>query len=334
MRKLKWLTMLLAGYFISIPIYAENIVNVSISINKIYGINTIDQTYKIDGYLVASWQDDSNPLKPKTGQSIYENQSADSIISNNKIWFPAFEFINTVGKQQTANKRLIFSSTGGITYNERFQGTFSTEMDFRRFPFDDQNFEIIMEPFSYEKNQLSFGKAHVFLEEPDNKTLSEWEIKGKPKATINEHVYHHLDDAESTFFSRLTISIEAQRKADYYLWQFILPLSIILAASWSVFWITGFPERLSTSFTMMLTVVAYTFYTSNILPRLPYTTFIQRMIIMGYLSIFASILIIIFVKVLKENKHKADNIIRYCRYIFPGFYLLSIFIMARVNNLL
>ncbi|NVK72158.1 gamma-aminobutyric-acid receptor subunit beta [Marinomonas sp. CT5] len=333
-RHLKWLTIIFVGYFFAAPIYAKNIVNVSISINKIYGINTIDQTYKIDGYLVASWQDTTNPLKPKTGQRIYENQTADTIIGDGNIWFPAFEFINTVGKQQTANKRLIFSSTGEITYNERFQGTFSTEMDFRRFPFDDQNFEIIMEPFSYEKNQLTFGKAHVFLEEPDNKSLSEWEIKGKPQATISEHVYHHLDDAEKTFFSRLKISIKAQRKADYYLWQFILPLSIIVAASWSVFWIKGFPERINTSFTMMLTVVAYTFYTSNILPRLPYTTFIQRMIIMGYLSIFASILIIIFIKVREQGGHKTEHIMRYCRYLFPGFYLFSILILARLDNLL
>ncbi|SBS31076.1 Cys-loop ligand-gated ion channel [Marinomonas spartinae] len=331
---LKWLTIALVGCLISLPAQAKHIVNVSISINKIYGINTVDQTYKIDGYLVASWQDNTIKLKPKTGQRIYENQSADKIISKDNVWFPAFEFINTVGKRQTANKRLIISSTGEVTYNERFQGTFSTEMDFRHFPFDEQNFKIIMEPFSYEKSQLVFGSAHIFLEKPDNKSLSEWKIEDKPKATVSQHVYHHLDDAENTFFSRLTISIKAQRKADYYLWQFILPLSIILAASWSVFWIRGFPERLNTSFTMMLTVVAYTFYTSNILPRLPYTTFIQRMIIMGYLSIFASILIIIFVKVREQNGHNAEQIMRYCRYLFPGFYLLSILIMAGVNNLL
>ncbi|PKF80426.1 gamma-aminobutyric-acid receptor subunit beta [Vibrio sp. vnigr-6D03] len=317
--------------FLSFSTKAQHVIHTSFSINKIYGVNTIDQTYKIDGYLVATWQDVKHPLKPKSGVRLIENQHLDKLLEEGS-WVPAFEFINIIGQRLTPNKRLVITSNGDITYNERFQGTFTTEMDFRRFPFDRQSFEIIMEPFSFDQERLKFGDASVYVEELTNKIISEWDMESTPTAKVSQHSYHHLDDAESTYYSRLTVTIDANRKPNYYLWQFILPLSLILVASWAVFWIEGFSERLMTSFTMMLTVVAYTFYTSSLLPRLPYTTFIERMIIMGYVSIFAAILIIVFVKIREEKGKTTHALIPYCRTAFPTFFLAAIAILIGVNS--
>ncbi|UAB69958.1 gamma-aminobutyric-acid receptor subunit beta [Vibrio sp. SCSIO 43132] len=325
------LTLLFMLNFLPFSSLAQQVIHTSFSINKIYGVNTIDQTYKIDGYLVATWQDPNHPLKPKSGIRRIENRHLDRMLEDGS-WMPAFEFINIIGQRLTPNKRLVITDEGGITYNERFQGTFTTEMDFRRFPFDNQSFEIIMEPFSFDQQSLKFGDASVFVEEMTNKTISEWEMDTSSTAKVSRHSYHHLDSAESTDYSRLTVTIDATRKPNYYLWQFILPLSLILIASWAVFWIEGFSERLMTSFTMMLTVVAYTFYTSSLLPRLPYTTFIERMIIMGYVSIFAAILIIVFVKIREERGKPTHGLIPYCRSIFPTFFLAAIAILIGVNS--
>jgi hypothetical protein len=43
----------------------------------------------------------------------------------------------------------------------------------------------------------------------------------------------------------------------------------------------------------MLTVVAFAFYTTNILPKLPYTSFLNALVIVGYLSIFVGILVVL-----------------------------------------
>ncbi|MDW6004650.1 ligand-gated ion channel [Vibrio mangrovi] len=318
-------------YLCSPELYAQYVVDTSVSINKIYGVNTVDQTYKVDGYLVTSWYEPDTTYRPASGERVYENHQAEQLM-NAGMWVPAFEFINIIGKRQTANMRLVITADGRVTYNERFQGLFTTEMDFRQFPFDHQIFELIMEPFSYEQAQLVFGSARIDIETLDNQSLSEWQMQGEPEARVSRSDYAHLQSGALSHFSRLTISIEASRKPDYYLWRFILPLSLILVASWAVFWIEGFSERLMTSFTMMLTVVAYTFYTSSLLPRLPYTTLIERMVIMGYVSIFAAILVIVFVKIREEKGRPVKHVIPRCRAIFPTLFLIAMSMLIGVNS--
>ena len=107
-----------------------------------------------------------------------------------------------------------------------------------------------------------------------------------------------------------------------------MPLSLIIAASWAVFWVDGFSDRLQTSFTMMLTVVAYAFYTSNILPRLPYTTLIEQLVIAGYCSIFVAVLLLVFVEHQQSRQRDAQWLVQRCRWAFPLCSLLVVLALA------
>ncbi|MBP2858529.1 gamma-aminobutyric-acid receptor subunit beta [Dickeya oryzae] len=296
-------------------------VSVSIFINKIYGVNTLDQTYKVDGDLVAQWTD--KPRKtPGDKPLIVENSQVEWWIKNG-LWVPALEFINVVGSPDTGNKCLILFPDGRVIYNARFLGAFSNDMDFRQFPFDHQQFVLELEPFSYNNQQLRFSSIKVYTEHIDDEEIDEWEIRGKVATYISDIRYNHLSSVQpnQNDFSRITVQIDAVRNPSHYLWSFILPLGLIIAASWSVFWLESFSERLQTSFTLMLTVVAYAFYTSNILPHLPYTTIIDQMIIAGYGSIFAAILLIIFAHHRQVNGVEDERLIRRCRLVFPLSFL-------------
>ncbi|ACS84169.1 ligand-gated ion channel [Musicola paradisiaca] len=319
--RILWLCMV---FFISLPAWSlpqnsqsdarPTSVEVSIFINKIYSVNTLEQTYKVDGYMVAQWTD--APRKtPNNKPLIIENNQIDPFIAKGQ-WVPALEFINVVGSPDTSNKRLVLYPDGRVIYNARFLGTFSNDMDFRRFPFDRQQFVLELEPFSYSNQHLRFSKVTVYNENVGNQDIDEWWMTGTPVTRISNVHYDHLDAGENEY-SRVTVQIDARRNPSYYLWSFILPLGLIIAASWSVFWLESFSEQLQTAFTLMLTVVAYAFYTSNILPRLPYTTIIDQMIITGYGSIFASILLIIFAYHHQMEGTPDRVLIRRCRVIFP-----------------
>ncbi|WP_192456559.1 gamma-aminobutyric-acid receptor subunit beta [Musicola keenii] len=288
-------------------------------INKIYSVNTLEQTYKVDGYIIAEWRD-AVPKLPGGKPLIIENSRVDKFIANGQ-WVPALEFINVVGTPESANKRLILYPDGRVTYDTRFLGTFSNDMDFRRFPFDHQQFVLELEPFSYSNQRLRFSKVTVYNENVGNQDIDEWWVIGKPTTRIGNVHYDHLEAGENEY-SRVTVQIDARRNPSYYLWSFILPLGLIIAASWSVFWLESFSEQLQTAFTLMLTVVAYAFYTSNILPRLPYTTIIDQMIITGYGSIFASILLIIFAYHHQKEGIPDRVLIRRCRVVFPVVIML------------
>lgn len=304
-------------------------ITVKIQLNKIYGINTVDETYIVDGYLVASWKTPKNTIKQNDviENSIYENQIADEKIGK-EIWVPAFEFINVVGNRNIANKQIILHKNGQTTYNERFNAVFATSMDFKMFPFDTQVFTIQLEAFSYDNKKL------VFLQTKNPKDFfiegmsEEWKVIDK-KAYVNTQDYSHLsEDGNAVGFSRYNQEVVAKRKIQYYLLQFILPLFLIITISWSVFWISNLSDQLATNFTLMLTVVAFNFNTSNILPSLPYSTFMESLITLGYLSIFISLIIIILGNHLKSQNFNYKRLMNRCKYIFPISFLLLTLLQA------
>ena len=294
------------------------VMQVNIFLNKIYDVDTLDETYTMDGYLVAQWQSDE--VAVDASKRTYENAEVDALVASG-FWLPALEFINVVGSPEIGNKRLVVLENGLVIFNSRFLATFTTEMDFRRFPFDQQNFVLQLEPFSYPLQQLSFGSVEVSAENLSSEQPSEWRLQGYANAEISSVSYSHLIDtgtgAGSEQYSRITVSVVGERNPSYYLWTFFLPLSLIIAASWAIFWLDNFSDRLQTSFTLMLTVVAYAFYTSNILPRLPYTTLIEQLVITGYCSIFAAVLLVLYVQHQSNKGHNAESLLRICRLLFP-----------------
>jgi len=305
--------------------YIENksrptLIDVEIQINKIYDINTVNETYIIDGYLVANWKNPES--ENKTTPAIYENQLVEEEISNG-LWVPAFEFINVIGSRDISNKRIALKENGQVTYNERFRAVFTGVMDFRSFPFDTQKFSIQLEAFSYDNKTLVFSNDEPKEPWKVNEMSEEWEILSK-KVYVNSVKYPHLDKTEKTVFSRYNIDITASRKTSYYIWQFIVPLFLIIIISWSVFWIPDFTDKLATSFTLMLTVVAFNFNTSSILPKLPYRTLIESLTTLGYLTIFVSLLVVVFGHSLTKNSARLSfpELMEISKYIIPISFIL------------
>lgn len=312
-----WLCLVAFASADSVPQNEPVQASVKMFLNKIYDVNTLDETYKVDGYVVIQWKVPNLPKGVEGGRT-YENDQMDKL-ARRGLWMPAFEFINVVGSPDWGNKRLVVAADGLITYNARFLATFTADMDFRRFPFDRQHFVLELEPFSYGIKQLQFRDITVFSEGLDDGVVNEWMLGQTPRVGLSKVVYQHLSDGHpgDNTFSRVTVDITAIRNPSYYLWSFLLPLALIMGASWTVFWLPSFSERLQTSFTMMLTVVAYSFYTSNILPRLPYTTLIEKLVIIGYGSIFTAVLLIMFAHGRKLRGKSDESFIHRCRLYFP-----------------
>lgn len=141
-------------------------VAVSIHINNIYSINTVDETYQLDGYIVYRWKDERMKFTPdsiRKEPKVYINDCAKELILE-KLWIPKCEFINVQGEEECPNMRIEISSDGGILFTERFFGTFITNMNFEKFPFDSQSFKIIVEPWGFNKEQVMLVSPQLFPE--------------------------------------------------------------------------------------------------------------------------------------------------------------------------
>lgn len=305
-------------------------VSMSIHINKIYNVNALNETYSIDGYMLATWRDkelfktliknyeldDRN----KSNSLSIENLKLDNLIAKG-LWVPVIEFINVIGERNVPNKRIVVLKSGEVNYNERFDATFTSDMDFRHFPFDKQTFSIQIESFSQNQQEMFFCNPKISLKDDKDFSMVEWSVVDSV-ASVSEKHYDYLKQT----FSLYTADIVSKRASTYYLWNFILPLFLIIIASWSIFWIDDYQAQLGTAFTLMLTVVAFGFYTSNILPHLPYTSFLDSLVIVGYISIFVSTLIIIMSHTLSRECTESVyfSLIRVCRWSIPSIVIISV----------
>jgi hypothetical protein len=306
-------------------------VSVNIHINNIYNINTVNETYQVDGYLIYKWLDERMRFTPDSileDPQIYINDRARTLITK-KIWFPSCEFVNVQGSKASPNIRIEISSDGNILYAERFFETFFSNMNFRSFPFDNQYFNIVIETWGYNNKKVVLVNPQLFPKLNDNdycQVIDKWQINSM-NADICVKVYDHLGNADkdSRTWSRVEFKINAQRMAGYFIWQVFLPLFIIIVASFVIFWIRDFGIQIGVSFSLMLTVVAFNFYSASILPKLPYNTYIESVIILGYVFIFLGIIAVIINYRLNLSRKlaKKDKLLNLYRYIFPVVYIIS-----------
>jgi hypothetical protein len=314
-------------------------VDARININKIYNIDTVNETYQVDGYLVFIWKDERlrfDPAEAHCDPVVHKDQGVEKCLEND-FWYPCCELVNVQGSRDRSHMRLEIYSDGKILYTERFFGTFFADMDFRRFPFDSQTFQVVLEPWGLNQKVLKFSSAEIFPALENGKDLiSKWDVESI-SCTITNKVYDHLQGetvADATW-SRVVFEVNADRKVGYFVWQVLLPLFIIIFSSFFIFWINDFSIQIGIGFSLMLTVAAFNFFSASILPKLPYNTFIESIITAGYIFIFFGILCIVINGKLEDSgKDKRKNkLVCIYRYAFPVLFfvtILTLYLMCKI----
>jgi hypothetical protein len=149
-------------------------------------------------------------------------------------------------------------------------------------------------------------------------TLPEWHVLGIESDVDQVETIRSLRP-----FSRLVVELEVDRKAGFYLWKVLLPLFVIVALSWSVFWMGGerFAARSRITATGVLTIVAYQFAIGNTLPRVPYLTLMDELMIASFLLIAITVIENLLVAHYQESDPaRALRVDRTARWLFPALY--------------
>jgi gamma-aminobutyric acid receptor subunit beta len=113
-----------------------------------------------------------------------------------------------------------------------------------------------------------------------------------------------------------------------YIWKVILLLILIVAMSWTVFWID--PEnigiQISIAITSMLTLIAYRFAIDLVVPRVPYATRLDEFIFGGTALIFLSLVEVNVTSRLVHNGRKvlAEKIDGFSRVFFPLIFVIVV----------
>ena len=267
-------------------------VRLSLNINKIHDIRPVAESFNLDAYLAVNWRDQ------RAGRLVTDHRTSltfeDEQLEewHGKLWMPALEIINILGSKSVSNRRLIVYADGRVFYNERFSATLHAPMNFRRFPFDTQLLRIVIEPFSYSASKLRFSElSRVYPTENAAWPMLEWRAVAR-SCRVGEQQYEYLADSTAERkFAQFAFTLQVERLPGYFVLQIILPLAVIMLCAWSVFFVKDGATQLSLISTLMLTVYAFNFFITDSLPKLPYGTFLGKLITISFIAIFLQLLV-------------------------------------------
>ena len=250
-------------------------------------------------------------------------------ISLDDIWSPGLVFINSGRKFQTRPREVGIGPGGSVKYVQRYYGTMATYHDLHDFPFDSQIIRLSLVPFEWTEEDVQLVVNEKATGRRELLNVSDWkveEVKGAIRSRNN--------DTQEGSASVYDFLITAHRFTSYYLWKVILPLCLIVAMSWCVFWIdpAQYGPQIGLSATSMLTLIAFIFATTNMVPELGYFTrldlFIGGSTILVFLALLESLTVTYLVS--GDRKKLAHRFDMGCRFVFPlAFAVLFVVVLFR-----
>jgi len=249
--------------------------------------------------------------------------------SLDEIWHPRLQVANLRQGNSTLPEIAEVSPAGTVTYRQRLLGQFSQKFDLSDFPLDIQALSIQLVAMGNLENDVVFV-AHPEIPSgvvPDV-AISDWKILG---SDAGPRAYQPMPGVEPR--AGYVLEFEAKRSIGYYRTKIIMPLLLIVAMSWLVFWID--PElagpQISLAVTSVLTLIAYRFMVGGMLPKISYLTrmdwFTSASTMLVFLTLVEATVTVMLTK--RGRPERAQAIDRISRGGFPLAYVF-VFVWAFV----
>ena len=244
-----------------------------------------------------------------------------------EVWHPRLQVANLRQGNTTLPEIAEVSPDGMVTYRQRLLGQFSQKLDLSDFPLDRQTLSIQL---------VSMGNLDdevVFVQYPGipsgvvpDVAISDWKIL---ESRGGNKPYQPLPGVQGR--AGYLLEFDAKRFVGYYRTKIIMPLLLIVAMSWLVFWID--PElagpQISLAVTSVLTLIAYRFMVGSMLPKISYLTrmdwFTSASTVLVFLTLVEATFTVMLTK--RGRPEKAQAIDRYSRWGFPLAYVF-VFVWA------
>jgi len=268
-------------------------------------------SFEVEMFVDLSWRDHRLAFTSQTGQPmVFLEEEAEEKLS--EIWSPDIEIQNEVEQRSTDSIELIIFPDGTVQYEESFGAVVNARLDLRRFPFDKQTFDLEIQSFVWDQNDLKLIVNEQQLGMNTDFYTPEWTVTG-----IEALLSQRSEIRDEVAFSTLTLRIHATRHGGHYLLRILMPLMFVMILAWSILWADPV-DRVRVGFIALLTVVATHTVISRSLPRLHYPTFSDILLMICYF--YAAVIVVesIWVnRVALKSTERASQIDRKMRWILP-----------------
>ncbi len=303
----------LAHADISRPIDNENNptkVKVKIFLIDIDDVDGASQSFEANVYYELRWND---PRLINKNGGVQSRSLAD-------IWNPRVQIINQQRVWKSFQDVAEVSPSGDVIYRQRVWGNFSQPLELNDFPFDQQIFEINLGTVGHYSDEIELvvdpgSEISKKFSLPDWDVIN-WDVKVGSKQIFSNKKPHDM----------VTLSFKAHRRAGYFIGKVIIPLILVVAMSWAVFWIDpkASGTMVSVAITAMLTLIAYRFAVGANLPKVDYMTRLDLFILCSSIMVFTSLVQVMITSHFANSDRLtlARNIDLWCRWLFPTIFVL------------
>ena len=230
-----------------------------------------------------------------------------------------FEFMN--GRASTIEK--IIDEPNSKFY--RIQANLNSQIDLKRFPFDSQQLEIILEDKEKTNDELVYVANMDQSGIDDSIAFSGWNLDGW-NAEVSEHTYSVYDETYSQYIYSINIS---RIFFNAFLKTFLPVIFTLLVILCSFLIDTDkITTRLAMASSSLVAAVMFHVSISNQIPPVGYLTFADKFMILTYFVLLFTFTLNILILELQEQKKNdlAERIHRRTEYstfiVVPIIYLL------------
>ena len=247
-------------------------------------IDDANQGFMANVYVKLRWKD----------RRLAIPQGATRQIQLEEVWNPQLILANRQGLVSRSLPEVVqVEPDGTVTYRQRYSGMLSQPLQLSDFPMDRHAFTIQFASAAYGAEELEFLPDVSTFDATlkggsiaSELSLQDWEVLRYEALSLP---YQPVSEIQAAGFA---FRFEAERQVEYYLWQVLLPLSVVVIMSWTGFWVQRgqVGVRIGIATSSILTLIAHRFILASLLPRLPYMTRLDFFTVGSTLLVFLALL--------------------------------------------
>ncbi len=303
-------------------------VQVGIKVDRISQVDSAEEDFTVIGSIRLDWRDPDLAFSPDTCDcdiKLYTEKEFDRFLADARSRWPDFSFFNQRGNRWIQSRGVAVWPDGRARYTEQFTTIFQADFDFQKFPFDTQNFPIVVE-------MLLPTNVYTLVDMPDYSAIDP--DHGEDEFIIGEFVRTPstlVNNATADRpISRMTFSFEAPRHLEYYMLQVFVPILLIVAISWFTFFLKDYTRRIEASAANILLFIAFSFSLADNYPRLGYLTFLDALMAGAFIVNALVLLYNVQMKRMEQNGDivRVERLDDFFDWAYPLFYLAWIGLAA------
>ena len=243
-------------------------------------IDDVRQRFNVDVFVNIAWQDSrlALPEEEQAGQI--------RLFPLSGVWNPRGMIVNDRGLSPKLPLVVNVDALGNVVYRQRFSGELAVNLDLKDFPFDTQHLPIEVISYQYDPDEVRFSVNSRIAADIEAFSVEGWNFR-----LLEPNFGEFSVPAIGVVRPRMTLALEAQRNAQYFLLTMFLPMSLIVFMSWTAFWIQPnvVPPRIAISTASIFSLIAFGFSIRLSLPRVSYVTRADLFVIGCTLLVFLAL---------------------------------------------